>query len=383
MLKYGYQPYQIDAAINSLYAPHEIKHVIHFSPTALIAVISVVVGLLIIGIVGYNVLKPKTPAQLLDVKATILKEALKAGEKLEFNVELTSMGSTARYDVNLRYVVNDNKNKVITSKDETVGLETRTSAKAEINIPSNIKPGKYTLKVIAQYNNKVATATDSFRIYEETAEESCFDNIKNQDEENIDCGGVCEPCVAESCDDGIKNQGETGIDCGGPCKDCELTPAETCDDGIKNQGESGIDCGGPCPACAITPPPDTGQTVWEQLEAIKELAKANPQEATKECQKISAQTYKDQCFANIAEAIKDEALCDEIADSRTKDNCYSKAAELIKDSSLCEKIEKESRKDSCYMNFVMKEDYSVCDKIINQYLRQSCERLKEMKEIGS
>lgn len=25
--------------------------------------------------------------------------------------------------------------------------------------------------------------------------ETCFDRIKNQDEEGIDCGGICEPCV--------------------------------------------------------------------------------------------------------------------------------------------------------------------------------------------
>ena len=26
-------------------------------------------------------------------------------------------------------------------------------------------------------------------------EETCFDGIKNQNEEGIDCGGVCKPCV--------------------------------------------------------------------------------------------------------------------------------------------------------------------------------------------
>ena len=31
------------------------------------------------------------------------------------------------------------------------------------------------------------------------AAESCNDNIKNQDEENTDCGGACKPCIkAES-----------------------------------------------------------------------------------------------------------------------------------------------------------------------------------------
>ena len=51
---------------------------------------------------------------------------------------------------------------------------------------------------------------------------TCTDGILNQNEENVDCGGVCEPC--KTCDDGILNchEGicEEGIDCGGPCMPC-------------------------------------------------------------------------------------------------------------------------------------------------------------------
>jgi hypothetical protein len=71
---------------------------------------------------------------------------------------------------------------------------------------------------------------------------SCYDRIKNQNEENIDCGGVCKLC--ESCNDGIKNQGESDTDCGGPCKPCP-----SCEDSVKNQDETDIDCGGICGQC--------------------------------------------------------------------------------------------------------------------------------------
>lgn len=53
---------------------------------------------------------------------------------------------------------------------------------------------------------------------------TCSDGIKNQNETNVDCGGVCSVC--QSCSDGIKNQGETGIDCGGPCGLCPITYAK-------------------------------------------------------------------------------------------------------------------------------------------------------------
>jgi len=56
--------------------------------------------------------------------------------------------------------------------------------------------------------------------------ESCTDQIKNQDEEDIDCGGSsCAACLPEqpeeTCADGIKNQDEDDIDCGGACDACE------------------------------------------------------------------------------------------------------------------------------------------------------------------
>ncbi|MBD3319133.1 hypothetical protein GF342_04460 [Candidatus Woesearchaeota archaeon] len=71
---------------------------------------------------------------------------------------------------------------------------------------------------------------------------TCSDGIKNQGEEDVDCGGPCPAC--ESCFDRLKNQGEDGVDCGGPCPPCP-----TCTDRIQNQGEDGVDCGGPCGRC--------------------------------------------------------------------------------------------------------------------------------------
>lgn len=73
-------------------------------------------------------------------------------------------------------------------------------------------------------------------------DETCNDGILNQDETEVDCGGVCDACP--TCTDGIMNGNETGIDCGGDCDACP-----TCDDGIQNGDETGIDCGGSCAPC--------------------------------------------------------------------------------------------------------------------------------------
>ena len=113
---------------------------------------------------------------------------------------------------------------------------------------------------------------------------TCYDGIKNLDEDDIDCGGPCPPCwtcfdmiqnchvvegriiceegidcggpcpACPSCFDGIENQDEVGIDCGGPCL------ADCCENGYRDigLGEVGVDCGGPCPSCPVVrpaPPP--------------------------------------------------------------------------------------------------------------------------------
>ncbi|MBU1269923.1 MAG: hypothetical protein KJ583_02500 [Nanoarchaeota archaeon] len=103
----------------------------------------------------------------------------------------------------------------------------------------------------------------------------CFNEINDQGETGIDCGGPCPACdenasctnnsdciskncqngvcVAANCTDGIKNQGETGIDCGGPCTSCNLPPH--CTNNILDFDEERIDCGGiECNPCTELPP---------------------------------------------------------------------------------------------------------------------------------
>ena len=157
----------------------------------------------------------------------------------------------------------------------------------------------------------IAFALTSCRNEDNKIEPTCFDEVQNQGELgidcggpcpeceptcdnlvldqrpefdhveiNIDCGGPCAPCA--TCDDNIQNAHwiydpnltmedfgsdsvgmangllfrlilEQGIDCGYPCQEfCD----PTCEDGIQNGDEEGIDCGGSCefpcppPSCA-------------------------------------------------------------------------------------------------------------------------------------
>lgn len=69
------------------------------------------------------------------------------------------------------------------------------------------------------------------------------DGLDNDCDTFIDEGGVCATCT-----DNIKNGDENGVDCGGSCTKVCTIPSG-CTDGIKNGTEIGIDCGGQCLPC--------------------------------------------------------------------------------------------------------------------------------------
>lgn len=74
---------------------------------------------------------------------------------------------------------------------------------------------------------------------------SCSDGIQNQDESDVDCGGVC----GATCQPGDMCGADgdcTTDDCDGTCQ-----PLASCEDGDQNGMETDVDCGGPmCMGCA-------------------------------------------------------------------------------------------------------------------------------------
>ena len=67
--------------------------------------------------------------------------------------------------------------------------------------------------------------------------ENCYDEILNNQEELVDCGGpICEPC--DPCENGEWDRARQWVDCGGGCEPCA-----TNFNGVLDEGETGIDCG--------------------------------------------------------------------------------------------------------------------------------------------
>jgi len=71
---------------------------------------------------------------------------------------------------------------------------------------------------------------------------TCNDGTLNQDETDIDCGGVCGDCA-------VGNECDSDEDCStGYCDTNNTCQTTLCDNNIKDYGETDVDCGGVCVA---------------------------------------------------------------------------------------------------------------------------------------
>ncbi|PIY59878.1 hypothetical protein COY95_04720 [Candidatus Woesearchaeota archaeon CG_4_10_14_0_8_um_filter_47_5] len=71
----------------------------------------------------------------------------------------------------------------------------------------------------------------------------CFNYRKDDAETDVDCGGVCSPCIdSKHC--------LLDFDCvSGYCNPAQACSTPSCFDGFKNQDEEDVDCGGVCKSC--------------------------------------------------------------------------------------------------------------------------------------
>ena len=193
-----------------------------------------------------------------------------------------------------------------------------------------------------------------------TAAGTCFDNATNQDETNVDCGGVCGGYWYDgSCHETPHPSVPTAPNI--------TTPKATCTDGIRNQDEMGIDCGGVCGGywydlkCNTQPknnqpissekPISTGA----QLLDLRVLAKSNPESAKNGCLNFD--------------------------DEKVRDSCLKSVAQTAMESSYCELIYDNEERDLCYYPFFMQGDYSVCDKLTVKESLQTCAQLKQIADL--
>lgn len=98
----------------------------------------------------------------------------------------------------------------------------------------------------------------------------------------------------------------------------------------------------------------------------------------KPCQEAAAAGVRYQCFAILAGRLKDATLCDDIPASsdetrELRDVCLSDVAEVLKETALCERIMAPGLYDSCYFKVARATgDTSLCDSIEDPGLKSGC-----------
>jgi hypothetical protein len=329
-----------------------IRHTIDLSGRTIVTILIVLAAVgMLGGLTYYIVSKPSTP-QLLDYRITIDQKSVEPGGTLYFTNTFVNIGDSPKYDLFLNYrVVRLSDGEPIHEWGETIGVDDIESPSRPFDIAEDAVAGRYRLEGVARYGKENATAFESFEIVRPNAtSETCIDGIKNQGEEDVDCGGPCGPCdIEESCDDGMRDQDETGIDCGGVCLPCKVV--ESCIDDVKDQDETGVDCGGVCKPCESTIVPDNRQI----LSKVRSLGSFNEAESMR--------------------------LCNTIDEERLRDDCFLDLSQTFNKTTYCEKLIAASKANICYMNFVQKGDYTVCPNISEVNTRRICESLRQINTL--
>ncbi|MFH1591335.1 MAG: hypothetical protein ABIC95_05415 [archaeon] len=329
LVRYGYQPQLID---------YKIQEIVTFSKAKTRSPMLVTIAVLLIIIIGSGgYFLPKffglfeTPRVLLDLNVDPVRLEAEPGEEIIFIKSLDSLGTQKRYDVFLEHTaVHIDTGSIVSTKAETVAVETKVSTQTRMLLPESAPIGSYLLSTHASYGGEAADASFLFTVV-----------TKEPGRVTIPDDPVVPPETKRgTCSDGLRNQDETGIDCGGICAPCAFA---SCSDGLRNQDETGIDCGGICPPCVAI---DTEVTVE------KHIAEA------------------------IRIAIEDPMLgidaCDQMPISRDADECVSEVAFAVRNNHFCTTIKTAAVHDSCLMRFAIDGDYSVCKQIRNVYMKNSC-----------
>ena len=131
---------------------------------------------------------------LFDIIVEVLpqsKYVLKT-ENVAANITLINVGDLKPVDARLYYAIRDIEGKDLVFSTETIAVYDKVSKIKEMELPKDMQLGTYIFYVRVSYITDTAAAGDIF--YVVSVKPTCFDSIKNQNEEGIDCGGICQPC---------------------------------------------------------------------------------------------------------------------------------------------------------------------------------------------
>jgi len=120
-----------------------------------------------------------------------------------------------------------------------------------------------------------------------------------------------------------------------------VTTEESCFDQLKNQDEEGVDCGGLCDPCDSIVKPDNEAI----LVKVKNMGDTNEPESVRLCNTIDNDRLKDDCYLELSENFGSK-YCDKIKSKSVTNICFMYFVQNG-DYTVCSKIEDVYIKRSC------------------------------------
>jgi len=306
LINRGYAPALVNKVANDLSNVNiNIKHEVHVSRGTVAGIVAAIfiIGIVVFGISNMDLLKPKQ--SLLDISVSTNTYSYIPGEIVNYQIHVTNMGSLERFDTTIKCLIIDDAGNVVTRKEETLALETTASVNRNIQLPMNIKPGKYDIKIISDYDGKQATSSAAIEVVQSAADKKPSNYVP--------------PIVDEPKTPG-DNPSTTIII---PEKNITIiyTPP--------------------------TPKSDSEKSFGEILTGVKQAAYINPESAITTCERVSSSEQKDICYSVVADTSKNKAYCDRITGNDFRDNCYMSFLINLGDVEVCDKISETSNKEFC------------------------------------
>ena len=298
-----------------------IRHEVNISKGTIIGIVATIfiVGLIVFGVLNFSMFKPKE--SLMDVTITNTAYSYLPGETINYQLHITSMGSTQRFDASIKYAVVDAIGNVITSKEETIAIETTVSVNRDMQLPIDIKPGKYYIQAIAEYNNKQAKSQSEFEIVENATEKK-------------------PPTYNSPTQNSI------------PSSNIEQK---------NNKLPSTL------PSIA-----NTGKTFGTVLTETRQTALSNPASAAAGCSILVSSEQKDICYSTVADGSQQSSYCDKVNATAYRDNCY---LGFVMNGKLdvCDKITSTSDKSFC-------DQLSIIQLMDEYYKENNTEKMLELNQ---
>ncbi len=289
LVSQGFSPNIVNKVVSDLNNVNiNVKHEVNISKGTIIGIVAsiFIVAVVVFGLFNLNMFSTKE--SLLDIAINTNAYSFMAGETVSYQLHITNMGSESRFDATIKYLVVDDADSIITRKEETIAVQTTASVTRTIQLPQNIKPGKYYLRAIADYgSNKQAKSSAEFEVVQKVTEKKPITYVPPANNQNPG----------------------TGTKPGG------------------------------------TVTRNTSQTFGDVLINVRQIAQTNGEIASANCARL-VNDQKDICYSVVADSSQQIYYCDRITGATYKDNCY--LAFVMKGNvDVCDKISDNSSKEFC------------------------------------